>query len=292
MTRTSAAAAALACLTALTGCVASEGRREQDCRPSGSAVVRAVGPGGAWTARTAATEDPPSIGGGYVLVRHSCGWTALDLADGAVVREGDGHAVGIASGFVFTRNEVDNSVIGEPVVEGGTVDGYRRMIVGSNAAILAQAVDDRLYVVDGGGGGPATVTQHVGPAVRGWDAVLPVVRQPTLTTVGTTLVVTSADGSVYGLDTSTGRVRWRALAPTLEGTVILRVRALDDQVVLTTWESAGVDGPGKVVVLDAVTGERLERVAAPDSWEPQLEASADGWQVTVRSEPAPMVMEE
>lgn len=292
MTRTSAAVAALACLTALTGCVASEGRREQDCRPSGSAVVRAVGPGGAWTAQTAATQDPPSIGGGYVLVRHSCGWTALDLDDGAVVREGEGEAVGIASGFVFTLNGVDDAVIGEPVVEGGTVDGYRRMIVGLHVPMFAQAIDDRLYVVDGGREGPVTVTQHVGPTRRGWDANLPVVRQPTLTAVGTTLVVTSADGSVYGIDTSTGTVRWRALAPTLQGTVILRVRALDDQVVLTTWEPAGIDGPGKVVVLDAVTGERLDRVAAPDSWEPQLEASADGWQVTVRSEPAPMVMEE
>ena len=47
------------------------------------------------------------------------------------------------------------------------------------------------------------------------DAALPVVREPTLTPVGTVLVVTSADGSVYGVDLAPGRCCGASSSPTV-----------------------------------------------------------------------------
>ncbi|MBL0749018.1 PQQ-binding-like beta-propeller repeat protein [Nocardioides baculatus] len=286
----------VACLaaTTLAGCTASAEDRERDCRPSGSAVVTGVADDGrTWTAATAATEEPPDIGGGYVLVRHPCGWTAIDLEDGAVVRTGFGEAAGIAGGFVFTLGAEGDSVDGEPVVEGDSPDGYGSMTVTSPGSDMrARAVADRLYVHPGGDG-PSTLSQYAGPGDQRWDALLPVLRQPTLTPVGSVLVVTSTDGSVYGLDMAVGTVRWRVLAPSLEGTVRLRARPRgDDEVVLTTWDRAGKGDTATVVVLDAATGEELDRTAAPDPLDPVLAATADGWRVTIDSEPILQLIEQ
>lgn len=289
-------AAAVVCVaaTTLAGCTDSALDRDRDCRPSGTAVVTAVGDDGrSWTASTAATADPPTIGGGYVLVRHSCGWTAIDLEDGTVAREGGGEVAGIAGGFVFTLDGDGESVTGEPVVEGEAPGGYGGMVMSSPGADLqAYAVDDRLYVFPGSDG-PVGVSQYAGPDDRRWDAVLPVLRSPTLTPVGATLVVTSTDGSVYGIDTRVGTVLWRVLAPASGGTQLVRARSRgEDEVVVTAWGAADTDDPGTVVVLDAATGEQLDRTAAPDPRVPLLAATADGWRVTVESEPIPYVIEE
>lgn len=290
----------IACLAAaaLTGCTASRSDRDRDregdCQRSGTAVATAVSDDGrTWTARTAATEKAPRIGGGYVLLLHACGWTAVDLENGDVAAEGDGEPVGIAGGLVFTIDAEGDSVRGEPVVEDEEPGGSGGMVVSSPGSELqAFAVDDRLYVFHGSDG-PATLTQYDGSGDTGWDALLPVLRSPAATTVGATLVVTSADGSVYGIDTVTGTVRWRVLAPTLGGTHVLRVRALDDAVVLTDWaELMSMDDVGTAVVLDAATGERLDRTIAPDPLVPLLEADGDGWRVTVESDPVPHVVEE
>jgi outer membrane protein assembly factor BamB len=40
--------------------------------------------------------------------------------------------------------------------------------------------------------------------------------------VGSVLVVTSADGSIYGLDLDDGTVLWRVLAPTLSASPLCR----------------------------------------------------------------------
>ena len=123
--------------------------------------------------------------------------------------------------------------------------------------------------------------------------MLPVLRSPTLTPVGATLVVTSTDGSVYGIDTRVGTVLWRVLAPASGGTQLVRARSRgEDEVVVTAWGAADTVDPGTVVVLDAATGEQLDRTAGRTRRVPLLAATADGWRVTVESEPIPYVIEE
>jgi outer membrane protein assembly factor BamB len=287
-TRTAALAvtAGLAAST-LGGC---SGDDRGDCRPVASAVVSATGPGGrSWTARTAAAEDPPSIGGGYVLLRHSCGWTALDLDDGHVVRRGDGDAVGVAGGFVYTRDEDDRSVVGELVEPGAGFGRVDRTSVTMTGGVMAYVVEDHLYVMPDDAG-PLTLSQYDPGGDVVWDATLPTVREPTFAAVGSILVVTSADGSIYGLDLDDGTVLWRVLAPTLSASPLLQVRAAGDAAVVTVWDQSDASGSATVMVLDARTGERVDRAAHPDQAVPRTEASADGWRVTVDSEPVPHVM--
>jgi hypothetical protein len=60
--------------------------------------------------------------------------------------------------------------------------------------------------------------------------------------------------------------------------------------VVTVWDQSDASGSATVMVLDARTGERVDRAAHPDPAVPRTEASADGWRVTVDSEPVPHVM--
>ncbi len=251
----------------------------------------ATGPDGrSWQTRTRVTEHPPSVGGGYVLVRHPCGWTALDLEDGDVVRTGDGEAVGVAGGFVYTVDDDGETVRGDRVEEGaGTGELAGSQLTMPGRQLQAYVVGEHLYVLPREDG-PVSLTQYAGGGDSRWDATLPVLREPTLTPVGQVLVVTSSDGSVYGIDLSTGTVRWRALAPTVAASSLLRVRARGSQAVVTVREGAA-DAPATVTVLDAATGRPLDRTAAPDPDVPALEATGDGWRVTVESDALPHVME-
>ena len=282
------AAVALACLSGtVAGCSSGAG---QDCEPGGSALVSATGPDGrTWETTTEVTLQPPSVGSGYVIVRHPCGWTALDLEDGTVVREGEGTAVGVAGGFVYTLADDGETVDGEAIEEGassGDLDGIT--IASPGRQRQAYTVDEHLYVLPRDDGGPVSLTQYVGGGENQWDTTLPVVREPTLTPVAEVLVVTSSEGSVYGVDLDSGTVLWRTLVTTVEATSQLSVRARGDQAVVTA-RSAG--GPASVVVLDPTTGDRLDRSAAPDPAEPVLSGMSDGWRVDIESDPI-YVMEE
>jgi outer membrane protein assembly factor BamB len=280
------AVVALSCaLASLAGCT---GSAPGSCEPGGTAVVTATGPDGrTWQRTTDVTIEPPSVANGYVLVRHPCSWTALDLQDGRVVREGDGKAAGVAGGWVYTYSDDGETVSGEPVEEGrGAGEFDRRDLVTPGQQQQAYTVGEHLYVLPRDDG-PVGVTQYAGGGDEQWTVSLPVAREPTLTPVGEVLVVTSADGSVYGIDTQLGTMMWRTLAPTSATTYVLRARARhDDEVVLTVWDAPdSVDAAGTVVVLDAATGERLDRSARPDPGEPDLTASSDGWRVDVEADP-------
>ena len=273
---------ALACaLAGLAGCT---GDAPDDCQPGGTALVTATGPDGrTWQRTTDVTVEPPSVDGGYVLVRHPCSWTALDLEDGSVVREGDERAVGVAGAWVYTLDDDDESVSGE-AVEAGTVDhdtvSWTLHTPGQQQQ--AYAVDEHLYTLPRQDG-PVSLTQYATGGVERWTASLPVVREPTLTPVGDVLVVTSADGSVYGVDLGTGDVRWRALVDPLADTYGMSVRRRDDQAVVTARPDSA--DPVSVVVLDAATGERLDRSARPAPEEQGLTGTSDGWSVVVEAEP-------
>ena len=280
---------ALACaLAGLAGCT---GDAPDDCQPGGTALVTATGPDGrTWQRTTDVTVEPPSVDGGYVLVRHPCSWTVLNLEDGGVVREGDGTAVGVAGGFVYTSSDDGETLSGEPVEEGkasGEVD--RRALHTPGAQQQAYAVGGDLYVLPRDDG-PLTLTQYAGGGDERWAASLPVVREPTLTPVGEVLVVTSADGSVYGLDLDTGDVMWRVLADTVSATSRMSVREDHDQAVVTV-RGGDAGGTPLVVVLDATTGERLDRSAAPDPNEPALTGTSHGWRVDIEADPLWVVEE-
>lgn len=280
---------ALACaLAGLAGCT---GDAPDDCQPGGTALVTATGPDGrTWQRTTDVTVEPPSVDGGYVLVRHPCSWTALDLEDGGVVREGDGTAVGVAGGFVYTSSDDGETLSGEAVEAGEASDEVdRRVLYTPGGQQQAYAVGGQLYVLPRDDG-PVTLTQYAGGGDERWDASLPVVREPTLTPVGEALIVTSADGSVYGLDLDTGEVRWRVLADTVSATSRMSVRAHHDQAVVT-MRGGDAGGTPSVVVLDTTTGERLDRSAPPDPDEPALTGTSDGWRVDIEADPL-WVMEE
>lgn len=281
----------VAAMVVLTGCAGPEKPPlgTLDCGEGAHATVSATGSGGRhWQTRLPEpTEQPPQISGGYVLVRHPCGFTLLDLVDGDVVRTGsENGAVGVAGGFVYSvkdlvlenENQIGGyAVVAEPVV-GQEVPGVGGGMTATYAErVWARIVDESLYIVSD----ERRLERRTATGVARWETTLPVLRNPVIVHVGDVVVVTSTDGSVYGVRGGDGKVLWRQTVDTMKVSYLMSVRPRGSAVVVTARPGAG-RGPD-VFALDAATGSRLPGSPRADPKEPRV-IRADGWSVSIESE--------
>lgn len=278
-------------LLMVAGCTSTPLGRASECGGGDALVSAANEDGRTWhTTVSRPTEEPPRIMDGYVLVRHACSYSVLDLADGEVVKTGDdgvvtgpdAGAVGIAGGFVYvvTRGLYDTTIDGLPVA-GRDVDGVVSSMSGlyeDDRTVTAAVVDESVYVAQ-----EHALALH-GPDGEGWTTPLPVLTGARVLHADDLVVATSSDGSVYGLSRDDGRVRWRTTIPAVAITYDLTPRLRGDGVLAVT--SRPNQGRATVVEIRVADGRILGVAsAAPDPEGVALRAHEDGWTVSIQSDP-------
>ena len=282
----------MAVTAVLSGCAGSDTPPpgSSDCGGGAPATVSATArEGRSWqTEVPLPTDRPPQVGGGYVLVRHPCGFTVLDLADGDILSTGTGSGIGTAGvvdGIVYSVRElVEDDVIEGYAVDAAPLVGDEAPGIGSGSGIAytgrvwARVVDGALYVMSE----DQRLVRHTATLRTRWETRLPVLRAPVIVRVGKVLVITSDDGSVYGVVARDGRVIWRQSVDAVDDHYLISVRRRGDAAVVTA--RPGAHGP-EVFALDAVSGARLPGSPRADPKDPPLVARGEGWTVSIVSGP-------
>lgn len=248
---------------------------------------------GDWTTLVSgAADEPPRIGDGYVLVRHDCGYAVLDLEDGREVKTGEETgAVGVADRFLYLVTPDGNgaNIVESVPVVGDSVDNVVSTITSPcYEEVSAYLEHGYLYIATRNSLERTTtdVARKVRRPHERWEASLPILDGPTFTPVGDVLVVTSRDGSVYGLDMADLQVHWRTTVPSVSRDYVLSVEARDGLAIVTARPS--VDPP-TIVRIRASDGKVLGVAPAPavESVEIPLVDSGEGWEVTLHPAPPP-----
>jgi outer membrane protein assembly factor BamB len=221
-----------------------------------------------------ATEQPPTVENGNVLVTGPCRAAVLDIASGAVRYDATspGTAFGVTRDRVLTRDDSgDNGgypVVGTDLTGGGTVHDYAI----DDRYYSAAVAGDRLLVLDRDGlHAPDPTTSHPSWTLPiAGDEISPVLLR------GGVVLVTGDDGSTYAVRLADGALLWRSIPPTVATSYQLRI-AVAPGVVVTTATDYHPDSLHQRTVVyanAASTGRRL--------WSrPAFQVMAAGRDVTI-----------